>query len=159
MMAAAAAGGYKHVQCVSHTLQLAIQDALSVPTIENVFVVARQLAVFIHISPLATTALEDHQRNLGKPIQHVVILVATQWNSTFFLPDRLLTLRSDIFAILHDTVSSTCIGRKNLKVLTDSQWTIMEQLTVVSRPLVTATEVLCSEEYPTSSSISHSSWV
>ncbi|XP_067664262.1 E3 SUMO-protein ligase ZBED1-like [Haliotis asinina] len=98
---------------------------------------------------MATQFLENHQKLLGKSPKHVVTDVVTRWNSVYFMLERLSLLHGDIVAGLHD---QSIKKHKHLD-LKDNHWVLVDQLVSALKPLVSATEVLCSEEFPTSSGV------
>ena len=152
MVCAASISHYDHVQCFAHTLQLAVHDALNVPNVVRVLGICRKLTAFFHKSVVANDALEKHQRLLGKQPKRVISDVATRWNSAYFMMQRLLELRSEIYAVLHDSTLTSikkALNKGTIIELKTEQWTVIEHLTKVLKPLVSATEVLCAEEYPT----------
>ena len=146
---AARATGYDHVRCFAHTLQLAVNDGLGISSIARVIVRSRKLVAHFNKSTAATMALEEHQRKINpdqKPL-HFISDVETRWNSTFFMFERLIQLRAAVYAVIHTNPPVTRnIGSLELK---DTDWTIMEKLTPVLKPLVSATEVLCTDEFTT----------
>ncbi|XP_046559942.1 E3 SUMO-protein ligase ZBED1-like [Haliotis rubra] len=148
MTVAARATGFPHVRCFAHTLQLAVHDALKLNAIDNVIIHARKLVSYFSKSVLATQELEDVQKRLGRMVKHVVNDVTTRWNSVYFMFERLNELHASIVAVLHDDKFKK---PKHLN-LKDNQW-LLEQLIVALKPLVSATEVLCSEELPTAAGV------
>ncbi|XP_046542831.1 E3 SUMO-protein ligase ZBED1-like [Haliotis rubra] len=149
MTVAARATGFPHVRCFAHTLQLAVHDALKLNAIDNVIIHAQKLVSYFSKSVLATQELEDVQKRLGKTVKHVVTDVPTRWNSVYFMFERLNVLHASIVAVLHDDKFKK---QKHLN-LKDNQWRLLEQLIVALKPLVSATEVLCSEEFPTAAGV------
>ncbi|XP_067682691.1 uncharacterized protein [Haliotis asinina] len=93
--------------------------------------------------------LEDVQKRLDKTVKHVVTDIPTRWNSVYFMFERLNELHTSIVAVVHDDKFKK---QKHLN-FKDSQWLLVEQLIVALKRLVSATEVLCSEEFPTAAGV------
>lgn len=153
MLSAASEAKYTHINCFAHTLQLAVKDALSLNSVDKLIVIARKIGAFFHRSTLASQALELYQKSNEKPVLKPIRDVQTRWNSAYFMIKRLIEIRNDIKAVLHDPNSSTAIGRKCLVEFKNEQWTLLEQLKSTLEPLVSATEVLCSESFATCSAV------
>ena len=75
-------------------------------------------------SALATNGLEEKQKALGfKQPLHLIQEVATRWNSTFHMLQRLALLKQPIRLYLEDSMSER--ERASFD-LTDVQWTMVE---------------------------------
>ncbi|XP_046580866.1 E3 SUMO-protein ligase ZBED1-like [Haliotis rubra] len=147
MTVAARMAEYPHVRCFAHTLQLAVGDALKLDAVDNVIIHSRKLVSFFSKSLVATQHLEEVQKKLGKPIKHVISDVCTRWNSIYFMFERLVEVHADVVTVLHDDKK-----HKSL-ILKDAHWALMEHLVHCLKPLVSATEVLCSEQFPTAAGV------
>ena len=73
--------------------------------------------------------------------------VCTRWNSMYMMFERLMELRSAIYAVLHDKKYTKPNECETLELSTKT-WHLMEELLPVLKPLVDATEALSSERYP-----------
>ena len=153
MVTAAEEGGYTRQPCVSHTLQLCINDSLRQQTVTKAVATAKRLVGHFSHSALATQALHDHQRKMGvnRPLS-LIQDVATRWNSTFLMVERLLKLRVSIYGVLYQDgiISSTDRAQFDLK---DSVWKLLEDMLVVLEPFKEATEIFSSASKPTISSV------
>ena len=65
MLVTARKGGYSHHPCYAHTLQLAIEDVLKVPTINKALAHARRLVTHFSHSTIAVEALKKQQQTTG----------------------------------------------------------------------------------------------
>ena len=78
--------------------------------------------------------------------------VATRWNSTYLMLERLVQLRIPLYAVLYDR---GIIKEKDAKMLelSDNDWSVAEHLTMVLKPLQFATQTMSGEYYPTLSNV------
>ena len=91
-------------------------------------------------NPVCTQALEDHQRKLYSPEEDLKVTdvntggktlkliqdVATRWNSTYFMFDRLWQLRSSLYSVLDNTNSSDASMKQAKSVhLSENQWDVI----------------------------------
>ena len=93
------------VPCITHALHNCVKTALrEARPLEELVDKCHALAVFFHSSPKMAQALHDEQtQGLAGPRPLSVILdVATRWNSTYHMLERLLLLRSHIESVSMD---------------------------------------------------------
>ncbi|XP_077270177.1 E3 SUMO-protein ligase ZBED1-like [Temnothorax americanus] len=137
--------GMLSVRCAAHTIQLSVNTALEAP--ECVSVIKKEaeiVSAFRHFYS-RTTALEDKLKSLGLPTLRLMQRCPTRWDSTFFMLDRLQTLRSGIMAALSDrSVFKSAIAAK--LELCEAEWVKVMQLTVLLKPFQQATTILCAEK-------------
>lgn len=137
--------GWCDVPCFAHTLQLAINNGLDISSVmSRLASIARKLVGHFKHSPLAMTALKEKQKHLSVPEHHLIQDVATRWNSTYFMYERLLEQRWAIYAVLHDDQGTQ--GQYKHLYLKEDQWKLLEQLVVVLKALQVATTALCEAE-------------
>ena len=81
--------------CFAHTLQLAVNEGLSLPVIAKMVAFSKKIVAHFSHSQPSMRALLEHQQRMGvaKPF-NLVRDVETRWNSTYFLMKRLLHLKS-----------------------------------------------------------------
>ncbi|XP_076330640.1 E3 SUMO-protein ligase ZBED1-like [Tachypleus tridentatus] len=149
MKVAAKEAKLEHIFCFSHSLQLAITDALKEPNIAKVLAAARRCVSHFDWSTVATQALHDHQKKIGVEPRMLIQEVATRWNSTYQMLTRLLHLRVSVMAVLYDENITKAKDRASL-VFDDAMWSVMEGAVEVLKPLAQATELLTKEKIPTS---------
>ncbi len=136
--------GWQHFGCVAHTLQLCINSALDVPALQRVLSACRKLVGHFKHSVLGMAALKDKQTQLGIPVHHLMQDVATRWNSTYFMIERLCEQRVAIYAVLLDTtVAKGAYKHLDLK---EDQWSLLSQMESALKPLQIATTVLGLEQ-------------
>ena len=136
--------GWQSVPCFAHTLQLAVNNGLEVSQINKLASVARKIVAHFKHSSLAMTALREKQKQLSVPQHHLIQDVATRWNSTYFMLERLHEQRWAIYAVLYDE-QGTQSQYKHL-YLKEDQWKLIEQLVTALKPLQVATTALCEAE-------------
>ena len=89
-------------------------------------------------------ALTERQKLLKIPEHSLVQDVATRWNSTYFMYERLAEQRVAIYTVIHDD-KVTPPRQRHLDLSVD-QWDLLSQLLVVLKPLQMATAALCAEK-------------
>ena len=124
--AAVREGGFAHIGCVDHTLQLAINDGLKEHVITELLKIVRVIVGHFHRSPAGRQLLSNVQAQLQLPEHQLSQEVCTRWNSTFYMLERFLEQRRAITTVLPDT---TCSAE-----LTISQWNIVNQLVLLLKP-------------------------
>ena len=148
-----------HIRCFAHTLQLAVNDEMKLPAISKATAAARRLVGHFNHSAQATKALKDAQLqqlgadDAGKETRPLTLVqdVATRWNSTFLMMQRLLQLRVPVYAVIFGPHTKNS-DRMSLDV-SDSYWATMEAICPVPEPLAEATKRLATESSPTLSSV------
>lgn len=136
--------GWQSVPCFAYTLQLAVNNGLKVSQINRLASVARKTVGHFKHSSLAMTALKEKQQQLSIPQHHLIQDVATRWNSTYFMLERLHEQCWAIYAVLYDE-QGTQSQYKHL-YLKEEQWKLIEQLVTALKPLQVATTALCEAE-------------
>ena len=153
MLVAAREAGMIHISCYSHTIQLAIEDGLKMPTILKALAHARRLVGHFSHSVASVEALKTQQIMMGnnKPLL-LIQDVQTRWNSQYLMITRLLKLRIPVFGVLMDTKVTKALDRAGLD-LPDASWQVLEDLVPILEPLAEATELLTKENSPTISQV------
>lgn len=135
--------GWPDIPCFGHTLQLCVEAGLNLAMVSRLTGAAKKLVGHFKHSSLAMSSLKEKQKTLNITEHTLIQSVATRWNSTYFMLERLLEQRWAIYGVLHDeTVSKPDHKSLDLK---DEQWELMSQLVVVLKPLQVATTALCEE--------------
>ncbi|XP_024884997.1 zinc finger BED domain-containing protein 1-like, partial [Temnothorax curvispinosus] len=137
--------GMLSVRCAAHTMQLSVNTALEASECVSVIKKGAEIVIAFRHSYSRTTALEDKLKSLGLPTLRLMQRCPTRWDSTFFMLDRLQTLRSGIMAALSDpSVFKLAIAAK--LELCEAEWVKIMQLTVLLKPFQQATTILCAEK-------------
>ena len=142
--------GIHHVHCYAHTLQLAIEKGLKITQISKTLGSARKLVSHFSHSVLATNSLVEKQTTLPK--LKLVQDVATRWNSSFYMMDRLLKLRIPVYGVIFDDEITKPADRTILDIR-DSFWAVMENICPVLEPLAEVTDLLGRDDLPTGSTV------
>ncbi|KAK1904903.1 Zinc finger BED domain containing protein 4 [Dissostichus eleginoides] len=95
-------GNVQWVYCSGHTLQLCINTALKQDRIRRTVSAARNLVGHFRKSAKATAALKDKQKQQNVVAHKLINDVATRWNSTCEMLDRLVEQRWPVTAVLSD---------------------------------------------------------
>ncbi len=91
--------GVSSLGCFAHSLQLVVHEGLlSQRSVSDALANCRKIIGHFKTSPLATTRLEDIQRDLKMPTKRLHQDVATRWNSTFYMVESLLEQKRPISA-------------------------------------------------------------
>lgn len=131
--------GWKFFGCFAHTLNLTVQDALSLET--DVIQKVKTIVSHFKRSTKANTKLQDFQKQYGvdqprKLIQDVV----TRWNSTYHMLARFIELENPIRSVLG-------LLDERLPRLTSEEWVFLKELCEVLRHFEDATNCVSGENY------------
>jgi len=119
-------GGFIHIGCVDHTLQLAINDSLKVDLVSDLLKSVRAIVGYFHCSSALCQLLSNIQIQLQILEHQLCQECSTWWNSTFYMLERFLEQRRGITTVLPET---TCTVE-----LTISQWNLISQLIMLLQP-------------------------
>ena len=120
MLAATREGGFNHIGCINHTLQLVINDSLKGDAVVDLLKSARAIVGHFNRSPVARHLLDGVQTQLQLPKHQLMKECTTRWNSTYYMLERLLEQRRAITTTLPETNCSV--------ELTMMQWTLVGHL-------------------------------
>lgn len=135
------------LQCLGHTLQLAIKDSKeTTPGVPDILKKCRAIVGHYKHSTKATTSLQECQRQLELPTLKLVQDVETRWNSEHDMLSRLLQLKAAV--CLELATSDTTIAN-----LTPQEWRTIEGLVKALEPVASATKDLSGQKYATLSSV------
>ncbi|XP_011686386.1 PREDICTED: zinc finger BED domain-containing protein 1-like [Wasmannia auropunctata] len=133
----------EHIGCAAHTLQLAVNDALQLEEIECIIQKARKIVGHFKHSALATQELHNTQIKLNFPEEALIQSCPTRWNSTYYMCERLYKNRTPILAVLNNNSVTKPVQARNLE-MTASEWSIINELVSLLKPLQCATTIFCS---------------
>lgn len=89
---------------------------------------------------------------LGLENHKMIQAVKTRWNSTYFMLKRIMEQREALISVLSDRTVTTRIQAGQL-MLTEDEWTIVENLVKILEPFEMVTTLLSSETQPTVSMV------
>ncbi|KAM4546398.1 E3 SUMO-protein ligase ZBED1-like [Fundulus diaphanus] len=153
MICAAEIGKFPHVKCFAHTLNLAVQRALKLPTVSRLLDRVRRVAAYFHRSTKAKHLFEENQKvvlKLTSPLK-LITDVATRWNSGLDMMERFLQLQ----AAVHATLLSPALNVDEGDIVTLSRADLanVEEAVKTLKPVKDATVFMSEESSPTVSLI------
>ncbi|KAK0145636.1 Zinc finger BED domain-containing protein 1 [Merluccius polli] len=128
MVVAAKLGGFVHVKCYAHTLNLARQRALKLPALSKLLAKIRRIVSFFHRSTVGAHQLEEKQKLLGLPCHKLITDVSTRWNSAYEMVRK---------------------GEAELCTLTETDVSNAEDVVKALKPMKDATTLISEESSPT----------
>uniref|UniRef100_H3A5U7 HAT C-terminal dimerisation domain-containing protein n=1 Tax=Latimeria chalumnae TaxID=7897 RepID=H3A5U7_LATCH len=131
------------IRCAGHTIQLVVNSALKVTTINRAVGAARCLVEHFYISEAASSALKTKQQQMAVPQHSLKQDVSTQWNSTLHMVTRLLEQRWLVIAVLSDL---TMTAKSN-------QWSLLEEVKQLLEPFEVAPTYISGEKYVSLSTV------
>lgn len=134
---------WPHVSCLSHTLQLAVTEAMKLPDVNRALGRCRRLVSHFNHSVKSTYKLREKQVHLHHNQLALVLEVVTRWNSSYYMVQRIL--QQPLCACLLDL-------RKGDLMPSDREFAVMESYCKAMKPLVETTEAVGAEKWIT---ISH----
>ena len=142
---------WSDLPCFGYTLQLAVNAGLDLSVISRLTATCRKIVGHFKHSIVAMGALCERQKGTNIPQHSLLQDVATRWNSTYFMYERLAEQRWAVCTVVHDE-QVTPSSQRHLD-LTPDQWDLLLQLIVVLKPLQVATAALCKDQNISSSLI------
>jgi len=146
----------EHHRCSCHTLHLCVTHALNIPAVAPLLSKAKTIVNTIRRSNLCTQTLLDQQQSEHKvgfdaeeededkesrPLK-LLIDCATRWSSVYIMLQRLFKLKSAVDATLH-------IHGHDDKILSATEWTDIQQLVQLLKPIADVVRTLEGDQYPT----------
>uniref|UniRef100_A0A8C4SKE9 BED-type domain-containing protein n=1 Tax=Erpetoichthys calabaricus TaxID=27687 RepID=A0A8C4SKE9_ERPCA len=151
MLAAAQLGNFQHVKCFAHTINLAAQRALKLPSVSRLLGKIRRITGFFHCSATANHVLKQKQKLLELAPHKLTTDVATRWNSAFDMIDRFLEQQPAICAALLSAEVRKCGA--GICTLDETDVANAEEVAAALKPLKEATNIMSEEATPTLSVI------
>lgn len=151
MAVAARLAEMSHLQCFAHSLNLASQKALKLPTVARLLGRIRRVVAFFRRSTIASYQLKIKQEQLQLPKHKLIIDVVTRWNSSYDMTERFLEQQPAICAALLS--AEVRKSEKEIFTLTEADITCAEEVLKALKPMKDATLVMSEESMPTLSII------
>jgi hypothetical protein len=156
-----------HYRCAIHTLQLAVRAAPVDAGLNSEVVKLREVVSTFNRSSKLGDALEDeitafydekarvpkeavdaHTHKKGR-VEDLIMDVATRWNSTYDMMDRLLDLERPVRAVCN----RKDLWSDELPMLTDTDFDFIRAVLPPLKAAKDATEILCGEKFVTASKV------
>lgn len=145
--------------CIAHTLNLAINDCMkddisadfdepelyNSPNLQDLLSKCRAIVAHFKHSDKSSYKLREGQKQMGLPELKVIQDVATRWNSQYYMMSRLLELKIPLSAAI------VAISNPPNNLLNE-EWTVIEDVVKILKPVEQATQTISAEKYPTLSS-------
>ncbi|CAJ0917886.1 unnamed protein product [Ranitomeya imitator] len=152
-MAAIALSQLKHIPCLAHTLNLVVQCFLkSYPGLPDLLLKVRRLCSHIRRSPVHSSRMQNHQRSLKLPQHRLTIDVATRWNSTLHMLQRLCEQRRAVMYLWEDTHTRAGSWMADME-LSGVQWSKVQDLCQVLQCFEECTRLVSADDAIISMSI------
>ena len=135
------------ISCFGHNLDLAIRKGLDNARVQRVIARCHSLVELFHRSYKKTRDLRQKQEELDLPQHKIMGDVVTRWGSTYDMIARILEQQQAISSVLAE-------DRKNWhKMPTDAEFSTMETVVDVLKPLSLLTDALSGEKQVTVSAL------
>ncbi|CAK1599281.1 unnamed protein product [Parnassius mnemosyne] len=135
-------GKKKHIPCLAHTLNLVAEGTMACTEWQKIVTKIKSIVTWFKQSCVASDELRKATSTETKLIQSV----PTSWNSTYYMVQRFLELRSVINDILFRHATAP-------PMLSSSEITIASSVLLILRPLEVATKEISADKYCTTSKI------
>jgi len=134
------------LSCFAHTLQLAINSAISDCTdLQTTISKAKSITAHFKHSVQSTQKLLALEKQMGLPELKLKQQCPTRWNSTYDMLQRLVSVK--------DAVSAVVASSKKLPALTALEWELAEAYASICKPFTVATAALSASKYPSISMV------
>ncbi|XP_043258578.1 E3 SUMO-protein ligase ZBED1-like [Colletes gigas] len=134
------------VTCAAHSVQLAVNHALKEKTVQQIIDTCSKMVGHFKHSNVAKHALQEKQVQLSLPKNTLIQSCSTRWNSTYFMLDSLYTNRCAISNVIADRAITNARVAQSLEI-NEKQWTIIESLLNILKPLQIITTLFCGESH------------
>lgn len=144
VVAAIREGGWRHISCFAHSINLSVQACLKdlAPTLTKV----KHIVEYFKRSSSALAELKDSQKQMGLPELKQKQDVITRWNSTNDMLQRLFKLKEAI-------ISTMAILESTHEALSSHDWIIVEKSITILEIFYNITNEISSEKHVTLSTV------
>ena len=130
----------KSKNCFLRLLHLIVTNALtSQRTVSDLTALLKRIFAYFNHLLLACSRMREIQLNLGKPEKKLIQDVATCWNSTYYMLERLQEQK--------DAVSLYAAELGDITNLTVNQWMILQKTLDLLKPFETITKEVSSAKF------------
>ncbi|CAI6374553.1 unnamed protein product [Macrosiphum euphorbiae] len=135
-----------NIKCAAHTLQLAVNHAMKIECISDIINQCNKVVGHFKHSALAVQSLEKRQEQSGLSKTILLQSCKTLWNSVYLMLERLYLNRCAIFNVLTDkNITNRSLAEK--LEIKETEWTLIDSLIKVLKPIHMTTTVLCTEKH------------
>ncbi|XP_025204441.1 zinc finger BED domain-containing protein 1-like [Melanaphis sacchari] len=132
--------------CAAHSIQLAVNNGLQQDGIDTLIQLSSKVVGHFKHSNLAKHALTKMQEQLGLNQLSLIQSCKTRWDSVYMMLDRLYTNRCAVTNVLADrSITNVAIAKK--LDISECDWTKMETVVALLKPLQVVTTVFCGETH------------
>ena len=137
------------LNCFEHTMQLCIKPSLEIPAVSKLIARARKLVGHFKHSTTVMAEMRKRQKLFELPQHELIQDVATRWNSSQMMLERLCEQRR----VVTDVMLDTKMTKKNdvHMLLKDHEWDTMSEVSCVLKQLSNVTTYMCLEKDVSSS--------
>jgi len=134
--------GWTHVSCFSFALQLAFERVMDIPRVSRAVARCKQLVGHFNHSSKSSYLLKQKQYELKHKQHHLIQFVATRWNSTYYMMERMLEQQQLVSATLPQL-------RKGDLMPTDTEISTLYDFVQFMKPFVQMTEAIGGKKWVT----------
>ena len=135
------------ISCFGHNLDLAIKKSLATSQVQQSLARCHSLVELFHRSWKKTRDLREKQQLLGLPQHKLMGDVPTRWGSTYDMVSRIVEQQQALSLVLAE-------DRKNwYRMPTDKEFSVLETIVAVLKPLSYLTDALSGEKEVTASAV------
>ena len=132
------------VACAAHSIQLSVNAGLKTRKIKKLLDKTAKVVSHFKTSNVARYALKRKQEQLKLPVKSLLQRCNTRWNASFFMSERYVENRTPVVNVLADRTCTKPQVARDLEMAED-EWTSLESLIEILRPLQVLTTILCSD--------------
>ena len=137
---------WTRIPCFSHSLQIAVEEALKLSKVSHALARCRRLVSHFHHSAKSTYLLRQKQIDLHQEQLCLIRDVQTRWNSSYYMAERIILMQQPLSATLYAI-------RKGDLMPSDSKFIILEEFIATMKPIVEITEAIGGEKWVTISTV------
>ena len=106
------------ISCFSYTLQLAVDKVINLPRVSKAVACCKQLVNHFNPSSKSSYLFKQKQYDVKHQQHHLIQSIATRWNSSYYMMERVLEQQQSLSAALSQI-------RKVYLMPTDSEISVM----------------------------------
>lgn len=139
--------GWTHLRSLAHTINLVVQDGIRV--IEPIRSKVRSIVGYFHRSSKGADKLKDTQArdHPEKTPLKLINEVSTRWNSTYFMLERVCTIRNSLVSTI------AVLAEQEIDPLTETDFDVMRQTVELLQPFEEVSTELCAEKNVSASKV------